>query len=87
MSEGSIESITKSGSNFAPTFVNHHLLPDVNLNGHCLIKNNISIPKKVINLYISYTLDRQIRNLNTDFTLVNCLFGSIKLTKNADLDK
>ena len=87
MSEGSIESITKSGSNFAPTFVNHHLLPDVNLNGHCLIKNNISIPKKVINLYISYTLGRQIRNLNTDFTLVNCLFGSIKLTKNADLDK
>ena len=68
MSEGSIESITKSGSNFAPTFVNHHLLPDVNLNGHCLIKNNISIPKKVINLYISYTLGRQIRNLNTDFT-------------------
>ena len=87
MSEGSIESITKSGSNFAPTFVNHHLLPDVNLNGHCLIKNNISIPKKVINLYISYTLGRQIRNLNTDFTLVNCLFGSAKLTKNADLDK
>ena len=87
MSEGSIESITKSGSNFAPTFVNHDLLPDVNLNGHCLIKNNISIPKKVINLYISYTLDRQIRNLNTDFTLVNCLFGSVKLTKNADLDK
>ena len=87
MSEESIENITKSGSNFAPTFVNHHLLPDVNLNGHCLIKNNISIPKKVINLYISYTLDRQIRNLNTDFTLVNCLFGSVKLTKNADLDK
>ena len=24
---------------------------------------------------------------NTDFTLVNCLFGSVKLTKNADLDK
>ena len=87
MSEGSIESITKSGSNFAPTFVNHHILPGVNLNGHCLIKNNISIPKKVINLYISYTLGRQIRNLNTDFTLVNCLFGSVKLTKNADLDK
>ena len=55
---------------------------------HCLIKNNISIPKKVIkSLYISYTLACQLRNLNTDFTLSNCLFGSIKLTKNADLDK
>ena len=48
---------------------------------------NISIPKKVINLYISYILGLQFRNLNTDFTLVNCLFGSVKLTKNADLDK
>ena len=29
----------------------------------------------------------QLRNLNTDFALTNCLFGSVKLTKNADLDK
>ena len=54
---------------------------------NCLIKNIISIPKKVINLYISYTLGSQLRNLNTDFTLDNCLFGSVKLNKNADLDK
>ena len=46
MSKDSTENITKSGSNFAPTFVDHHLLPDMNFNGHCLIKNNISIPKK-----------------------------------------
>ena len=49
--------------------------------------NNIYIPKKVINLYTSYTLDQQLGNLNTYFTLNNCLFGSVKLTKNADLDK
>ena len=47
MSEESIENITKSDSNFAPTFVDHHSLPDINLNGPCIIKNNISIPKKV----------------------------------------
>ena len=52
-----------------------------------MIKNNISIPKKVISLYISYTLGPQLRNFNTDFTLSNCLFGSVKLTKNVDLDK
>ena len=51
------------------------------------MKNNISIPKNVINLYISYTLIRWLRNLTTDFTLNNCLFGSVKLTKNADQDK
>ena len=86
MSEKSIKNITKLGSNFAPAFVDHHLLPGMNFNGQCLITNNISIPKKVINLYISDTLGPQLKNLNTNFTWVNCLFGSVKLTKNADLD-
>ena len=35
----------------------------------------------------SDTLDPQLRNSNTDFTLSNCLFASVKPTKNADLDK
>ena len=61
ISEESIENITKPSSDFAPTFVDYHLLQDMNFNGHCLIKNNISIPKKVINLYISYTLGPQLR--------------------------
>ena len=86
MSEENIENISKSDRNFAPTFLDHHLLPDINFNGHCLI-NNIHILKKVINIYIFYTLNPWLRNLNTDFTLNNCLFGSVKLTKNADPDK
>ena len=56
-------------------------------NGHYLIKNKICIPKKVINLYISYTLGPQLKNLNTDFTLSSCLFAFVELVKNADLDK
>ena len=32
-------------------------------------------------------LSPQLRNLNTDFTLSNWFFGSVKLTKNADPDK
>ena len=51
MSEENIENITKSDSNFAPNFVDHHVLQDINFNGHCLI-NNIYIPKKV---YIYHT--------------------------------
>ena len=50
-------------------------------------KNNISIPKKLINLYSSYTLGPQLRNVNADFRLGNCLYGSVKLAKNIDLDK
>ena len=64
MSEESIENITKSDSNFAPNFVDHHSLPDMNFNWHCLIKNNISIPKKIISLHISYTLGLQLKNIN-----------------------
>ena len=45
-----IENIPKSDNNFASTFVDHYLLPDINFNEHCSIKSNISIPKKVINL-------------------------------------
>ena len=61
-------------------------MSDINFNGHCLI-NNIYIPKKVRNINISYALGPCLRNLNADFTLKNCLFGSVKLTKNADPDK
>ena len=46
MSEENIENITKSDNNFAPTFVDHYLLPEINFNEHCLIKTNISVPKK-----------------------------------------
>ena len=68
MSEKNIEYTTKSKINFTPTFVDHHLVPDIYLNEHCLINNNISIHKTVINLHISYTLNQWLRNLNTDFT-------------------
>ena len=87
MSEENIENIGKSDSTFAPTFVDHHILPGKSFNGHFVIENNISIPKNVIDLHICYKINPQLRNLNTDFTLNNWLFGSAKLTKNADLDK
>ena len=87
MSEENIENITKSDSNFALTFADHRALSVINFNGHYLINNNISIPKKVINLYVSYILIPWLRYLNTDFISKNCFFGSVKLTENADSDK
>ena len=78
ISEENIENITKSDRNFALSFVDHHVLPDI---------RHIYIPKKVIHLYISYILNPWLRNLNTYFTLNSCLFGSAKLNKNAHLDK
>ena len=46
MSEENIENIAKSDHGIGPTFVNHHVLSDIDFNGHCLI-NNIYIPKIV----------------------------------------
>ena len=34
-----------------------------------------------------FSLNPWLRNLNTDYTLNNCLFRSVKLTKNANPDK
>ena len=38
-------------------------------------------------LFLVHELDTWSRDLSTDFTLKNCFFGSVKLTKNAYLDK
>ena len=37
--------------------------------------------------FIVYKLDAWSRDLNSNFTLKDCLFGSVKLTTNADLGK
>ena len=74
---------TKSDSSFAPTFVDYHLLPNINFNRHCLI-NNISVPKKNKSIYFLRTRST-IKNLNTDFTFGNCLF--VERTNNPDQDK
>ena len=54
MADESSENITKSNSNFAPVFVGHISLPDMNINGYCFRKNNISILKKLTS-YVFFT--------------------------------
>ena len=53
MSEDNIENITKFGTNFAPTFVDHHVLSDMNFNGHCLVKFNDRFYIKELLVWIS----------------------------------
>ena len=38
-------------------------------------------PNNVVNFFLDYKLGTWSRDLNTDFTLKDCLFGSVKLTK------
>ena len=70
MSKENIENITKSNSSFAPTFVDYHVLPDINFNGHCLM-NNIHIPKKsyICDIIYIYIYDSQIVHHNPRFNL------------------
>ena len=70
MSEKSIENITKSDCLFSSISVNHYVLPDVNFNGHCLINDDISIPRKIINLNISYPLNPWLRDWNRDYFFI-----------------
>ena len=42
---------------------------------------------KIVNFFIVYELDRSSRDLNSDFTLKDCLFGAAKSNKDADPDK
>ena len=40
----------------------------------------------IVNIYIAYEINSDYSSINYP-TLENCLFGSVKLTKNADIDK
>ena len=41
----------------------------------------------VVKLFIIYELNRWPQDLNSNFTLKDCLFGAVKLTKNVNSDK
>ena len=51
---------------------------------HLKQDNATSTPDKVVNLFIVYDLGTWSQDLNTDFTLKDSLFRSVKLTKNID---
>ena len=40
----------------------------------------------IVNIYIVYEITNDYKGINYP-TLENCLFGSVQLTKNADIDK
>ena len=44
-------------------------------------------PRNVVNVFIVYELQRWSKDINADFTLKDCFFGTVKLIKNSDPDK
>ena len=54
MPEESIENITTSDDTFTPTLVENSSLPIAKFIVNCLIRYNVYIFTKAVNLYISY---------------------------------
>ena len=67
--------------------IDHYPLPLAKFFGNRLKMSGISVHQKVVNLYISYIINTWETDLNSNYTIDNCLFGFVKLAKNAHPDK
>ena len=78
-----------SNKSFSPKLIWNNFRIILKLQGSCLKQENKAtfISNNAINLFIVFELERWSRDLNTDFFLKDCLFGAVKITKNADPDK
>ena len=78
-----------------PPYINLAPIPGFNndgkryflFRGNCLKEDQAkSEYDKIINIYFVYDLESNI-NSNPDFTVENCLFGAVRITKNTDVNK
>ena len=61
---------------------------NVKFNGNLLKQNKVTYNHgSIVNIYVVYRLTHKINLGGIGPTLENCLFGAVKLTKNADIDK
>ena len=86
LSAESIKPPTTSDNSLTPELNYYGTKTRVKFTGSCLKQPKISYTHgKVVNIYIVYELNKIYTK--TTPTLVNCLFGAVSLTKNADIDK
>ena len=78
---------TTSDNGLTPALNYYGTKTRVKFTGSCFKQSKISRNQgKVVNIYTVYELGASISHIN-DPTLKNCLFGSVTLTKNADIDR
>ena len=59
----------------------------VKFSGSCLKQDKIAYTHgKIVKIYITYEISKSF-NISSYPAVENCLFGSVSLTKNADIDK
>ena len=87
LSDETIKAISSSNNSLNPTLSYYDTKIRVKFTGGGLEQQKISYTHgKVVNIYIVYELGASSSNVN-DPALKNCLFGTVTLTKNADIDK
>ena len=60
----------------------------VKFSGSCLKQDKVTYTHgKIVNIYIVYEINKKDNKVISNPTLENCLFGTVNLTKNADIDK
>ena len=86
LSAESIKPPTTSDNSLTPTLNYYGTKTRVKFTGSFLKQPKISYREKLVNIYILYELGAYSSH-NNDPTLKNCLFGTVTLTENADIDK
>ena len=87
MSDKRINSIIASSYQITPQLSYCSTKTRVEFNGNCLKQDSVTFNRgKIVNTYIIYEINKSI-NISDYPTLENCLFGAVRLTKNAIIDK
>ena len=87
LSDETIGSITTSNNKITPELNYYGTKIRVKFSGSCLKQDKVTYSHgKIVNIYIVYEISKNY-SISSYPTLENCLFRSVSLTKNADIDK
>ena len=87
MSDEKIYSSKTSNHSITPNVDYYGTKTIVEFNGSCLKQDKVIFNHgKLVNIYIVFEINRSIKISNYPI-LENCLFGTVRLTTNADIDK
>ena len=89
MSKEIIKAARSNNNILSPTTENTLVHQKVKLksNGSCIVQDQITYtPQTIVNIYIVYEITKK-NSISDYLTLEDCLSGSVKLTKNPDIDK
>ena len=87
LSDERINSVTEYNYSITPELSYFGNKIRVKLNGSCFKQDKITYThQKMANIYIVYEISKNF-DISSYPTLENCLFGTVSLTKNNDIDK